>query len=654
MLTDVTEHAGALEDRNQQYTRLRALVDNLPLPMWSRSPDLAIQDCNSAYVSAVEADSVEQVVSESREFAEGNLATSARTLAQRALQSGLAQTESHHIVVGGQRRLYDITEVPVGDTRQTAGFALDGTQLEETSQTLYRVMRAHDDVLDRLATAIAVFGPKRQITFFNSAFARIWELEEEWLNSNPELNEIFDRLRDRRMVPETGDFRGFKEEWDSHFTSLMSPREELLYLPNGQAIWTVISPHPFGGILVTFEDVTDRLTLERSYNTLIDVQRETLDNLAEGVAVFGEDGCIKLSNPAFREIWELDEEYLTGNPHVREILERCETLIRFGGDFETFTNTFLAQLASRESQTGVWNRTDEKIVGWGLVPLPDGGALFSCRDISDTIRVERALRERNDALEAADRLKSEFVANVSYELRTPLNTIIGFTEILDNSYFGELNDRQREYVQGILEASSRLLSLINDILDLAVIEAGRMVLELQPVRVDQLLQGVSVLTSEWAREQDLSIRFICQPDVGEVQADESRLKHALFNLISNAIKFTPAGGSIVVSADRVGNDLNLVVEDTGDGIEDGDQDRVFDKFVQGKKTSTRNTGAGLGLSLVKSLIELHGGKVVLESTPGEGTRVRCVLPAGPTDMSSSDSPRRTEDRGGTAQGVAAV
>ena len=653
LLADVTEHAGPLESRDGQYDRLRSLVDSLPLPMWSRDHLLSIQDCNTAYVKAVEADTLDQVVEEGREFAEGNLATSARTLAQRALQSGLAQTESHHIVVGGQRRLYDLTEVPLGNAGQTAGFALDTTILEEVHQDLTRVVRAHDDVLERLATAIAIFGPDRRITFFNSAFARIWELEEEWLTSNPELNEILDRLRDRRMVPETGDFRAFKEEWDGHFTSLMTPREELMYLPNGQAIWTVISPHPFGGILVTFEDVTDRLTLERSYNTLIDVQRETLDNLEEGVAVFGEDDCIKLSNPAFRALWELDEEYLTGNPHVRDILGRCEPLIRYGKDFDEFASGFLGQLASRDTQTGVWNRTDDKVVGWGLVPLPDGGALFSCSDMSDAIRVERALRERNEALEAADRLKSEFVANVSYELRTPLNTIIGFTKILDNNYFGELNGRQQEYVQGILEASSRLLSLINDILDLAVIEAGRMVLDLQPVKVNELLQSVAVLTSEWAREQDLSIRFNCPPDVGEVRADESRLKHALFNLISNAIKFTPPGGSIVVSASRQANDLRLVVEDTGAGIEGEDQEKVFGKFVQGENASSRQAGAGLGLSLVKSLIELHGGKVEIESTPGEGTKVVCILPAGATDLSATDPMPPMGDTGDAEQGVAA-
>ncbi len=653
LLADVTEHAGALETRDGQYSRLRSLVDSLPLPMWSRDQALAIQDCNAAYVKAVEAETLDQVVKEGREFAEGNIANSARTLAHRALQSGLAQTESHHIVVGGQRRLYDLTEVPLGKAGQTAGFALDATILEEVHQDLSRVVRAHDEVLERLATAIAIFGPDRRITFFNSAFARIWELEEEWLTSNPELNEILDRLRDRRMVPETGDFRAFKEEWDGHFTRLLAPREELMYLPNGRAIWTVVSPHPFGGILVTFEDVTDRLTLERSYNTLIDVQRETLDNLAEGVAVFGEDGCVKLSNPAFRALWELDEEFLAGNPHVRNILDRCEPLIRYGNNFDDFANGFLAKLASRDTQSDVWNRTDDRVIGWSLVPLPDGGALFSCRDMSDAIRVERALRERNEALEAAGRLKSEFVANVSYELRTPLNTIIGFTEILDNNYFGELNGRQQEYVQGILEASSRLLSLINDILDLAVIEAGRMVLDLQPVKVNELLQGVAVLTSEWAREQDLSIRFNCPPDVGEVRADESRLKHALFNLISNAIKFTPPGGSIVVSASRQADDLRLVVEDTGAGIEGEDQERVFAKFAQGDNKQARQAGAGLGLSLVKSLVELHGGKVEIESTPGEGTKVICTLPAGATELAAGDPMPPMGDVGDAEQGVAA-
>jgi signal transduction histidine kinase len=256
------------------------------------------------------------------------------------------------------------------------------------------------------------------------------------------------------------------------------------------------------------------------------------------------------------------------------------------------------------------------------VPLPDGNVLLTYLDVSDTARVERALRERNEALETAGRLKSEFIANVSHELRTPLNAVIGFAEVLTNCYFGALNPRQLDYSHSILESARLLMRLINDILDLATIEAGYMVLETGRIEVFAMLQAVLSLTRERARCRDLELDLRCPPDIGIIEGDERRLKQALFNLISNAVKFTPPGGAIRLEAARREDALLLTVADTGVGIPPADQARVFEKFERG----VRQSGAGLGLSLVKSLIELHGGTVVIESASGQGARITCRLP----------------------------
>lgn len=207
-----------------------------------------------------------------------------------------------------------------------------------------------------------------------------------------------------------------------------------------------------------------------------------------------------------------------------------------------------------------------------------------------------------------------------------MNAIIGFAEILTNQYFGELNPRQLDYSRGILDSSHRLLSLINDILDLATIEAGYMTLETEPVDIHTLLASVLALTRERARKQNLNLEFDCPPEIGSIIADERRLKQALFNLMSNAIKFTPSGGTIAIRARRVDGEVALSVTDTGIGIPREQQQRVFEKFERGNPQA-RQSGAGLGLSLVKSFIELHGGRVEMESTPGQGTRVTCYLSA---------------------------
>jgi signal transduction histidine kinase len=287
----------------------------------------------------------------------------------------------------------------------------------------------------------------------------------------------------------------------------------------------------------------------------------------------------------------------------------------------------MGQLEQRTTNTGRLERTDGTVLDFAVVPLPDGATLAIFVDVSDSQRVQRALAERNAALETADRLKSEFLANVSYELRTPLNAIIGFSEILHQQYFGPLNERQIDYSQGIIDASQQLLNLINDILDIATIEAGYLQLELAPVGVAALLTDLVSFAGERARNRGLTLDLDCPADIGDVVGDQRRLKQAIYNLVSNAIKFTGQGGTIRLSARRENGELRIVVADNGVGIADQDQAHVFEKFT--RIGGQRQGSGGLGLSLVKSLIELHGGRVELASKPGEGTRVTCYLPESP-------------------------
>lgn len=479
-------------------------------------------------------------------------------------------------------------------------------------------------MLENIAVAIAIYGADTRLAFFNTAFARLWNLEEDWLGSKPTLDEVLERLRERRRLPEHADFRSFKNQQRAMFTSLINPQEELLHLPDERTLRLVVSPHPFGGLIFAYEDVTDRLALERSYNTLIEVQRETLDNLYEAIAVFGSDGRLKLWNPPYAQVWHLAPDDLAGEPHIAEVIEKSHGFYDDGGAWPDLKRRIIARITARESAATRLERSDGSILQAVTVPLPDGNILLSYLDVTNSTRVEEALRERNEALETAGRLKSEFIANVSYELRTPLNAIIGFAEILTNQYFGELNPRQLDYSRGILDSSNRLLSLINDILDLATIEAGYMQLETHEVDIHALMSSVLTFTRERARNQGLRLQFNVPPKIGTIVADERRLKQALFNLVSNALKFTPAGGTVTLAARRERDRVALVVADTGVGVPREDQVRIFEKFERGNPHA-RQSGPGLGLSLVKSFVELHGGHVELDSGPGTGTTVTCFL-----------------------------
>ena len=571
-------------------------------------------DCNRAYASAL--DSTRELV-----LAEGRQLAPTDPQEPRKTADAQQRNARRHIVIGGSRRLLDITELSCSDGG-AIGFAFDCTEVETAETELRRHVGAHAQVLESVGAAVAIYGADQRLKFFNTAFAGLWGLEAEWLAAEPSFGDVLERLRERRRIPEHADFRAFKRERLQLFTSLIDRHQELMHLPDDRTLLLSISPHPFGGLTFVYENVTDRLALERSCNTLTQVRRATLDNLFEGVAVYGSDGRLKLHNPAYRKIWGLSQHDVAGEPHIGEIVDKMRSFLDDGEDWAAMKQGIIANVTAHRAASGPLHRSDGSMLQVATVPLPDGNVLLTYLDVTDTARVERALRERNEALETAGRLKSEFIANVSHELRTPLNAVIGFAEILTNRYFGTLNPRQLDYSHSILASARLLMGLINDILDLATIEAGYMMLETGRIEVFAMLQAVLSLTRDRARSRDLELDLRCPPEIGVIEGDERRLKQALFNLISNAIKFTPPGGAIRLEAARDKNALSLTVTDTGIGIPPADQARVFEKFERG----VHQSGAGLGLSLVKSLIELHGGTVVIESASGQGTRITCRLP----------------------------
>jgi len=621
----------------QELARLQAAFDLLPLPVWMRDNKTDLIWCNRAYAATLETSSA-SVVADQRELSQSAKAVKkaapaqrppGRGLAQTALDTGAAQVTQTHVVLSGSRRLLQVQELPLTGLAMTVGMAQDLTREEELETEQRRHGAANKELLEHLGSAIAIFNAEQKIEFFNSAFAQLWQLEERWLNGGPKLGDIMEKLRETRRLPEQADFRKFKQVWLNMFTSLIAAHEDMMYLPDGRALRVLVVPHPLGGLMMTFEDVTSTLELESSYNTLIAVQKETLDNLAESVAVFGSDGRLKLWNPPFARLWGLHPEDLEGNPHITRLVDRMKHFFSDSG-WGQQRETLISLGIGRTEQAGRITRTDQTLIDYGTVPLPDGGVLLAQSDVTNTVRVETALRERNAALETAERLKLDFLANVSYQLRTPLNAIIGFSEILDKQYFGTINDKQREYTEGLREAGGHLVSLIDNILDLSTIEAGYMALDRVTLDIHGMLEAMEEMVRDWAGTKKITVRLISTPDIGPVYADERRLKQVMINLIRNAIAFTPEGGTITLRAARTGDTLTISVVDTGPGIAPEDQIRLFEPFERAplKVTDGKpdNRGAGLGLSLVRNIVGLHGGTVTLESAVGRGTTVHVHLP----------------------------
>ena len=610
----------------EELSTLLTALDSLPRPVWRRGKDLELIYVNETYCKAV-GQPREEVLRKQIELLGRSEAELARELAREAQKSGHRQSMTRHAVAAGERRLFQVTEGALPDG-SLVGYAHDQTDTEERKVELDRHIKAHGAVLQNLNVGIAILDKKLQLDFYNAAYADMWQLEDDYLGSRPHFGDILETLRIHRRLPEQADFADYKRTQLRRLQTLIEPYEDLLHAPDGTTLRMTATPHPFGGVLVTFEDVTDRLTLERSYNTLIAVQQETLNSLYEGVAVFGQDGRLKLSTKAFAEIWQIPQESLANEPHVRDLLPQVRRFFSLGDEvWERFSSRAIAQATEPDRRNGRQELADGRVIDWAQVPLPDGANLFTFVDATDSLRVERALRERAEALETADRLKSEFIANISYELRTPLNAIIGFAQMLEEKYAGELNERQADYTRAIVESSRELTSLIDNMLDLASIEAGYLQIEPTDAEISELLRGASTLIRERIRAQNLKLTVDCPKDIGRVSCDQRRILQALFNLLSNACQFTDEGGRVKLGARRGNGEVCIFVKDSGIGIPEDDQERIFSSFERGSsRQSGQHSGVGLGLSLVKSLIELHGGWVELESSEGTGTTVTCHLP----------------------------
>jgi signal transduction histidine kinase len=245
----------------------------------------------------------------------------------------------------------------------------------------------------------------------------------------------------------------------------------------------------------------------------------------------------------------------------------------------------------------------------------------------ENVRLFKEIQDKSRQLEIANKHKSDFLANMSHELRTPLNAIIGFSEVLMERMFGEVNAKQADYLKDIHESGKHLLSLINDILDLSKIEAGRMDLELSSFDLPSALSNAMTLVRERAQRHGITLGLEVDPRLGEFRADERKFKQIVLNLLSNAVKFTPDGGKVHVLATEMDGKIEIAVQDTGIGIAAGDHEAVFEEFKQVGRDYTRKAeGTGLGLALTKRFVELHGGAIRLQSTPGKGSTFTITLP----------------------------
>jgi len=629
-VTDVETDKARLREESEQLgaalEALSGLIEAAPFPIWHRGPDLRLTLVNSAYVQAVEGGDALAVIRSGIELIDEIGGRSPLDQARAVRDEEESAVRTVPATMAGQRRMMRVVEVPLGPAG-VGGFAIDVEEREQARADLVRFVTAQRAMLDRLSAGVAQFGPDRSLIFSNHPFVRLFGLSGEFLANRPEFNRVLDAMREGGHLPEVRDFPTWKDERGRWFTSGLAADEEDWLLPGGNHLRVVAQPLPDGGLLIIFEDRTEQIQLASARDTLLRVRSATFDNLFEAVGVFASDGRLHLWNNRFRELWQFEEELLARNPRIDSLTQHIARMLKNPGHAGLVRELVRSATIERKQRGGRVSLTDGRDFEFAAVPLPDGNALFTMLDITASRSVETALRERNEALEQANRMKTAFVSNMSYELRTPLTSIAGFAEMLDAGYAGPLSQAGAEYVRAIRESSTRLGILIDNVLDLTESDTGALVLADDDVDLADLCGEAASGMRDSAAAKGIEIATRIKASVGKLSGDRRRLRQALDNLLGNAVAYTDPGGRILIEASGRAREAVISVSDTGRGMDSDAQAVAFDRFARSAEARQNDDASlGLGLPIAKEFVVAHGGRIELQSEPDKGTVIVIHLP----------------------------
>ena len=626
--TDSEGQIARLREENEAaraaFDALSALIEAAPVPMWHRAPDMKLTLVNSAYVVAVDAENGEQVVADGIELVETINGFSPLDAAARAKEKGGPFERVVATTVGGERRMTQVVDVPLGKSG-VAGYAIDIQELEDARREQQRFGESQRDMLDQISAGVAQFGSDKSLKFCNLPFQRIFSMRQQWIAERPEFPRVLDRMREMNRIPEVRDFPEWREERTGWFQSTRAIEENWL-LADGTHLRVLANPTPDGGLLVIFEDRTEQVQLASARDTLLRVRTATFDNLFESLAVFAADGKLNIWNHQFANNWGLEEEYLGTHPRVDSLMQKMANQLRQPARISEVREMVRSATTERQQKGGRLNFTDGRRFEFAAIPLPDGNALFTMLDISDSYRIEQALRERNEALVEADSIKGSFLSNMSYEFRTPLTSIGGFAELLAQGIAGPLTDRGQEYVRAILQSVKRLGSQIENVLDLSQSEAGALPIAKDKVNLNKLIEDIAGHFIDDAKAKSIVVELQLDEKLGSAMADKKRLSQAITQIVDNAIKYTGDGGRVLIHGSGNVKQALIHISDDGPGMTAGEQSKVFDSFARSRDQKANDKSGGLGLPLARQLVRAHGGDLTLTSEPGQGTLVSLYLP----------------------------
>ncbi|GMM93888.1 PAS-domain containing protein [Qipengyuania sp. MTN3-11] len=627
---DFTETEGELALLRDEATRAKedfaalvGLIEAAPMPMWFRGPDMKLRLVNRAYVAAVGAEGPDAVVADQVELIETASGVSAAEVAQQAREKRKPVERIVAATINGARRSLRVTDLPLGN-EGIAGYAIDIEEMEEQAREFRAFREAQRSMLDQLSVGVAQFNASRRLTFANQPFHRVFSLPPGIVNERTDFEQMLMVARENGKIPEVRDFPAWRREAAGWFLS-DETRHEDWPLPDGTHLRVVAQPMPDGGLVMIAEDRTEQLALSATRDTLLRTRTATFDNLFEALAVFAPDGHIELWNRGFSGIWGLEPEELDGHPQAEDLLTAIEANLTDPKQIGALNHAIRAATLDRKKQAGVAELKDGRTLEYAGVPLPDGNGLLTVLDVTASRQAEEALRERNRALEEADAVMTRFLANMSYEFRTPLTSIGGFAELLTSGVAGELPAQAREYAEAIAVSVGKLTEQVENVLDLSQSEAGLM--PLNRIKLDLLPFLTQIVRKREQSIVDAGLTLDLRGDPGrKIAADPQQLRRAVAHLLDNAIAATPREGRIQITIKRKQEGVAIIVADNGRGMSQHELARALEGIrptVDGKGIERRQ---GLGIPLARRLVEAHGGTLEIHTRKGAGTTATIQLP----------------------------
>jgi signal transduction histidine kinase len=605
------------------FGALVGLIEAAPLPMWFRGPDMALRLVNRAYVNAVAAHDAAQVVERQIELIETVDGLSSAQVARQALDKNLPIERDVQATVGTQRRTLRVSDLPLG-ADGVAGYAVDIEDMEEQARALRAFQDAQRSMLDQFSVGVAQFDHDRRLAFCNQPFQRIFALPSTVAVNPPDFDRFLDLARDKGRLPEARDFPAWRAELHNWFLS-DGAVEDAWNLNDHTHLRMVAQPMPDGGLVLLAEDRSEQLALSATRDTLLRTRTATFDSLFESLCVFSPDGRMQLWNRSFPEIWGIPAGFLDEHPHVDQLLERVSQRLARPAQQKAIGEVVRSATLDRRQRGGRVLLADGRTLEFAGVPLPDGNGLLTVLDVTDSAKSEQALRERASALEEADAVKTRFLANMSYEFRTPLTSIGGFAELLQGGVAGPLSDQAQEYVGAILSSVERLSQQIESVLDLTQSEAGLLPMASDEIPLLEFATQVVREREEAIEGKNLTFDLRGDKSAGIVTGDRRQLARAVGNILDNAIAATPPGGRILMALVRRKTGVKIVVSDNGEGRKPSELARALDGYRLAGE-GHEGSGRGLGLPLARQMVEAHGGRLEIQSEKGAGTTVTIALP----------------------------